>query len=427
MPRPTDTRERLPLRARVRAAVGGLLAVLACSVPAAAAGAVPAPGQVGGSPTEVTPPEPTPPPPILPEPPPPLDAHPPLRLEPPTVPQPPESEAELPHPESAVLAPDLRSPTGPPVAAPPAQSRPPSSTNVDPRSRSDRPAGSRPRAAATRAPNPSAGRGPSDARGARRVDRPRRGERRPSPLGAASPPAPARSPAATARGTGLDDALRDLGKAAERLVSYIPLPVRVALVAGLLAALALLAMLVRERRRSRRVERLALRDPLTGLPNRLAFDHRSALDWERAKRYERPIGVLVLDIDGFKAVNDAHGHRAGDCLLRDLARALAGRVRRSDLLARLGGDEFVVLTEETGRSGLEALARSLEQAVDGLPVEGLSIGWAQREPDDAEFWDVLHRADTAMYRHKHGQRGPAGPLDEADPPGEPTLAPLQAS
>ena len=421
MRRPTDTREMLPMRARLRAAAVGLLALLACSVPVAAEGSTPAPGQVGDSPTEVTPPEPTPPPPTLPELAPPLEPLPPLRLEPPAVPV-------LPRPESIVQAPDLRSPTGLPAAAPPAQSRPPSSTNAAPRSRSDRAARSRPPAATTRPPDPAAGRAPSGARDARRVDRPRRGTRRPSPLRAVPPPAPARSPATTARGTGLDDALRDLGEAAERLVSYIPLPVRVALVAGLLAALALLAMLVRERRRSRRVERIALRDPLTGLPNRLAFDHRSALDWERAKRYGRALGVLVLDVDGFKAVNDAHGHRAGDCLLQDVAHALAGRVRRSDLLARLGGDEFVVLTEETSRSGLEALARSLEEAVDGLPVEGLSIGWAQREPDDAEFCDVLHRADTAMYRHKHGQRGSARrDLVLVDAPGEPTIAALRAS
>ncbi len=88
----------------------------------------------------------------------------------------------------------------------------------------------------------------------------------------------------------------------------------------------------------------------------------------------------------------------------------------------------MVLTEETSRSGLEALARSLEEAVDGLPVEGLSIGWAQREPDDAEFCDVLHRADTAMYRHKHGQRGSARrDLVLVDAPGEPTIAALRAS
>ena len=183
---------------------------------------------------------------------------------------------------------------------------------------------------------------------------------------------------------------------------YIPPGLRIALLVAVIAASWLLLLLTRERRRSRRVQQDALRDRLTGLANRLAFDHRSAIEWERARRYSQPLGVLVLDLDGFKQVNDSGGHLAGDRLLRDVARALARRVRRSDLIARLGGDEFVVLAVETASDGLEVLARSLERAVEGLPVE-LSVGWAERAPGDREFSNLLDRADRAMYRQKQGR------------------------
>ena len=161
--------------------------------------------------------------------------------------------------------------------------------------------------------------------------------------------------------------------------------------------LALLAL--KENHRARRARRDILCDPLTGIANRLGFERRLALDWARAVRYDRPLGVLVLDLDGFKQVNDTHGHAAGDELLREVAAAIATRIRSADLVARTGGDEFVILTVETPSDGLAALAASLGEALEALRIGG-SIGWAERTPADQSASRLLHRADLAMYAAK---------------------------
>ncbi|MDQ4072558.1 MAG: GGDEF domain-containing protein [Actinomycetota bacterium] len=194
---------------------------------------------------------------------------------------------------------------------------------------------------------------------------------------------------------------------AQRLISHIPSALLAAL--GLLAiaatGFALLAM--RTRRARQAAEHAALTDPLTGLANRPAFYHRLAVEWERAIRYERPIGVIVLDLDGFKEVNDAHGHAAGDEVLRQVGAGLGRRIRASDLVARLGGDEFAVLAPETPGPGLAALAELVRGVVDGLPV-GVSTGWAEREHADPEARAMVCRADEAMYANK-ARRASASP------------------
>jgi diguanylate cyclase (GGDEF)-like protein len=104
---------------------------------------------------------------------------------------------------------------------------------------------------------------------------------------------------------------------------------------------------LRRRSRVRVAQRAAHADPLTGIANRLAFQHRLADEWKRARRYERPLGVQILDIDGLKQVNDSDGHLAGDRMIRTAAERIADDIRHSDLAARLAGDEFVVLCPET--------------------------------------------------------------------------------
>ncbi len=177
----------------------------------------------------------------------------------------------------------------------------------------------------------------------------------------------------------------------------------VALVGLAVIALASWLMALRERRRSRRSERAALRDPLTGLANRLAFDHQLAIAWERSKRYESGLGVLVLDLDGFKLVNDAEGHLAGDSLLRDVGRVIASRTRRSDMAARLGGDEFVVLVSGPGASGLSTVGSDLRSALEQNGIE-VSLGCAARGAEDVDPAAILHRADLAMYEDKAARR-----------------------
>jgi len=179
----------------------------------------------------------------------------------------------------------------------------------------------------------------------------------------------------------------------------VPVWLFVALLACLAAAGALAIGLLKERRRAKRAESRALTDPLTGLANRLRFEVTATNFWASAERFGRPLGVLVLDLDGFKHLNDTSGHAAGDRLLREVAAALTSRVRQTDLVARLGGDEFAVLAPETPPEGLLQLATSFEAAIEALPV-GVSVGWALREPGDLGLDDVLARADAAMYQRK---------------------------
>jgi diguanylate cyclase (GGDEF)-like protein len=160
---------------------------------------------------------------------------------------------------------------------------------------------------------------------------------------------------------------------------------------------------LRERRRSLRVEQAALIDSLTGLPNRLAFERRLAKEWRRSERYNRPLGMLLIDLDDFKQVNDTQGHAAGDAVLREVAAAISGRIRVSDMAARLGGDEFVVICPETPLEGLKVLARSLEERLQEASV-ATSIGYTEREPADEDPKHFVERADAAMYRRKQSAR-----------------------
>jgi diguanylate cyclase (GGDEF)-like protein len=154
----------------------------------------------------------------------------------------------------------------------------------------------------------------------------------------------------------------------------------------------------------------ATHDPLTGLANRRLFYDRLQQAIRHARRYGGRIGLLYVDLDSFKAINDRHGHHVGDTVLTEVARQLLICVRESDTVARLGGDEFVVLLEGVqGRPDCIAAALKIEQALAGntlfgslgLDVEA-SIGQAIF-PEDGDNEDALLRAaDAAMYRVKSG-------------------------
>ena len=155
-------------------------------------------------------------------------------------------------------------------------------------------------------------------------------------------------------------------------------------------------------------QRLALRDTLTGLPNRALLDDRVAQALVRSKRTGEPFALLVVDLDGFKGVNDIRGHEAGNDVLRAISRRLEAVVRESDTVARVGGDEFVVVSLDTGTDEeAAALAGRLRQAlrrayrVDGGLVElDASIGWALFPHDGVTPADLLARADGQMYATK---------------------------
>jgi diguanylate cyclase (GGDEF)-like protein len=148
-------------------------------------------------------------------------------------------------------------------------------------------------------------------------------------------------------------------------------------------------------------ESLAATDPLTGCPNRRAFLDRLTAAIAAADRGAQSV-VCLIDLDGFKAVNDRAGHAAGDAVLRSVTAVLTGAVRGTDTVARLGGDEFAVLAEISTSFPADALAERLRGAVAaaGAPAGvTASVGVALVFPeDDADL--LLHRADAAMYRAK---------------------------
>lgn len=157
------------------------------------------------------------------------------------------------------------------------------------------------------------------------------------------------------------------------------------------------------------LRRQAGHDPLTGLSNRAGFaDHIGrALD---AKAAAGSVGLLFVDLDGFKQVNDTHGHHVGDELLRQSARRLTALVRSSDATARLGGDEFAVILEDVGSADeLEAAAGRVRDAfadpfvVDDIAVSvSASVGGAIWPEDGKGVEDLMRQADVAMYRQKAG-------------------------
>ena len=147
-------------------------------------------------------------------------------------------------------------------------------------------------------------------------------------------------------------------------------------------------------------EALASTDPLTGIPNRRAFMERvsGAVDDADGRRTV----VCLVDLDGFKAVNDTRGHAAGDTVLKAVGSALSAVVRETDTVARLGGDEFAVLAEVSVTFSGEALAERLRAAVALVGADcgvTASVGVAEIELGD-DVGDLMHRADAAMYRAK---------------------------
>jgi diguanylate cyclase (GGDEF)-like protein/PAS domain S-box-containing protein len=166
------------------------------------------------------------------------------------------------------------------------------------------------------------------------------------------------------------------------------------------------------RERSKQMLHLAEHDVLTDLPNRLLFNDRLARSIALARRYQRKLGVLFVDCDRFKQVNDTLGHDAGDQLLRSVARRLQASVRESDTVSRHGGDEFLVLLSEVEHT---SDARSISEkivAVAAAPhdVDGhevsltISVGISVYPDDGEDAQTLIRRADAAMYQAKASGR-----------------------
>jgi diguanylate cyclase (GGDEF)-like protein/PAS domain S-box-containing protein len=160
---------------------------------------------------------------------------------------------------------------------------------------------------------------------------------------------------------------------------------------------------------------LADHDPLTGLRNRRLFEHDLRLQIGRCQRYHEQAALLVIDLDGFKLVNDRHGHKVGDDALKAIARTLTRRLRATDLVARLGGDEFAVLLPHMDLPGTEIVAKDLMRVIEACTVDAGdtvvrlagSVGFALMDHHSAHNDTILVAADKAMYEVKRSRA--AGP------------------
>jgi diguanylate cyclase (GGDEF)-like protein len=161
-----------------------------------------------------------------------------------------------------------------------------------------------------------------------------------------------------------------------------------------------------------RLRHQALYDELTGLANRAHFREETTSALAAAQERPGSVALLLVDLDGFKAVNDTHGHAAGDLLLAGVAEKLRQSVRSGDLVARLGGDEFAVLlrdctardAEHTAQRILRSMAEAVEVGDDLAVCANASIGIACAEQCD-DVRSLLHDADMAMYASKHQGKG----------------------
>jgi diguanylate cyclase (GGDEF)-like protein len=166
---------------------------------------------------------------------------------------------------------------------------------------------------------------------------------------------------------------------------------------------------VREHEETRR---LSVTDPLTGAGNFRQLSTTLAREVERATRFNRPLSVLMLDLDFFKQVNDTLGHAFGDAVLREFARRLQDCLREVDTVARYGGEEFAVVLPETATDGAGAVAARIVQAVRDEPFTALgrsravtvSVGVASFPQHGRTSSDVMRAADAALYRAKEGGR-----------------------
>ncbi len=161
------------------------------------------------------------------------------------------------------------------------------------------------------------------------------------------------------------------------------------------------------------LRQLATRDQLTGLLNRREFDRIMAEEAERCRRFGQPLALVMVDIDHFKAVNDTHGHQAGDAVLRAIAKTLTGQLRTVDRVARIGGEEFALVLMQTGRSAATEVAQRVVEAVAASPVViesgaslrlTISAGVAVL-PDDVSWLELLiGAADRSLFAAKRGGR-----------------------
>lgn len=160
------------------------------------------------------------------------------------------------------------------------------------------------------------------------------------------------------------------------------------------------------------IQKLSLTDQLSGCLNRRALQDRASMQFEQSKRSNAQFGVIIVDIDFFKRINDTHGHDVGDLAIKHIAKTINNQLRKADSLYRLGGEEFVVTAVGTDIDGLETLAEKIRTGVESNTLTfsnnqltiTVSIGISLAQPDDSKWEQTLTRADTALYQAKSNGR-----------------------
>jgi diguanylate cyclase (GGDEF)-like protein len=224
---------------------------------------------------------------------------------------------------------------------------------------------------------------------------------------------------------------RSLGALDLRLAE--PLPEEDVKIIGLLVAAASVAL--QNAHLYQETQRLATTDPLTGLSNYRQFHDLLKLEVQRARRMEYPVGLVIMDLDHFKLVNDRHGHPVGDLALRQVADQLRHRLRRTDVIARLGGEEFGAILPGATLHEVAIVAEKIRAAVEELPplVGGmtsattpvtLSVGGTSLSADLVDAQLLVSCADQALYQAKRDGRNQVrlwtGPPRAVEPAGTST-------
>ncbi|HDP70613.1 MAG TPA: sensor domain-containing diguanylate cyclase [Actinobacteria bacterium] len=181
----------------------------------------------------------------------------------------------------------------------------------------------------------------------------------------------------------------------------------------LIAGLVLGYISNKQKKQQAQLERLSVRDRLTGLYNYSYFVDRLDEEIKRSKRYETPLALIMIDIDHFKDFNDTYGHEKGNRLLKNIAEILKKKVRDIDLVARYGGEEFAILLPNIGKEAREAAER-MRAAVEDADFEGdieqpvvkktISVGVAVCPNDASNDTELVVKADEALYEAKEGGR-----------------------
>jgi diguanylate cyclase (GGDEF)-like protein len=180
------------------------------------------------------------------------------------------------------------------------------------------------------------------------------------------------------------------------------------LVTGMMAGILSFIFAYRTRNQRDLLQQLAIQDPLTGARNRRAMNEELKIATSLSHRHGNPYGVLIMDLDHFKRINDNHGHQAGDQVLVDFVDLIKRASRKEDRLFRFGGEEFLLLLPNTNRAGLLSAAQQLQEQV-GLKLVGpggpvtMSVGGAILRA--GEHWEeLLQRADQRLYQAKRAGR-----------------------